>query len=268
MLAIDAAEFVADADERELGDVGGATRAVALAVVILRRERLAAAARDFQIHVGPRLSCGGHRVVDDAQDLVEVHLLNVLGRIDAEAGHAEARQHDEVRRDLLADGHELGPQIGQGEQLAVLHIRRALVIGDGAWCMEIDGGIQAGVLVLRVARAVAADAGAREVGHVIDHRVRDDADTDRIAAVHHVGELDAGAGAAVRDAVAHRLIALAPVVARHDAVLLGRGDLHRLHTCGTQHGFTLGRDIDPAPFEQMYGDVAREHVAAGTVGLR
>src|SRR6266550_4318113 len=134
--------------------------------------------------------------------------------------------------------------------------------------MEVAHRIQTRILVLRVAGAVRTDAWARIVRHVIDHRVRDDVDTHRFAAIHHIAELDVGPRAAVHQAVAHRLIAFAPVVARRDAVLLWRGDLHRLHTCGTQHGFTLGRDIDPAPFEQMYGDVARGHVPAGTVSLR
>src|SRR5207247_7917191 len=129
-------------------------------------------------------------------------------------------------------------------------------------------GVQAWVLVLRVGRAVAPDAGTGIVGHVIDDRVHVDAHPYRPAALHHVRELGVRAGAAARDAVAHRLVALAPVVVGCDAVFLWRRDLHRGESGGPENLLALGRDVRPPPFEEVHEHVARGHMAAGTVGGR
>src|SRR5207247_4556556 len=159
-------------------------------------------------------------------------------------------------------------QVGQREQLAVLHVGGVMVVVRRARRMEIAGGVQPWVLVLRVGRAVAADAGTGIVGHVIDDRVHVDAHPYRPAALHHVRELGVRAGAAARDAVAYRLIALAPVMIGGDAMLLRRRDLHGREAGGAEHLLAFVGDVRPLPFEEVYEHVARGHVATRAVGGR
>jgi len=47
---------------------------------------------------GPRL--GDHRRVHDGEDLVQFHLLDVFGGVDAEPGDAHAGEGDQVAGDL------------------------------------------------------------------------------------------------------------------------------------------------------------------------
>ncbi|OLC42554.1 MAG: hypothetical protein AUI89_02595 [Gemmatimonadetes bacterium 13_1_40CM_3_65_8] len=108
--------------------------------------------------------------------------------VDAKSGDAEAREHEEIVGDLLAHGGEPGIQIGQREQLAVLHIRRVLIVVHRTRRMEIARRVEARIVILRIRGAVAADTGARVVGHVIDHGVGDDVDARRLAAIDHVPE--------------------------------------------------------------------------------
>jgi len=260
-------ELVADAGEGELRDVGGAAGRVGLAEVVARGERLARAAHDLEVPVRDRPALGGHRGIHDVEDRVEIHLLDVLRRVDAEARHAEPGQHDEVAGDLLPDRRPGRVEVGEREQLAVLDVRRARVVADRARRVEVRRGIEARVLVLRVGGAGAADAGAREVRHVVDDRIHVDPDANARAPVHHVRELGAVARAAAPERVAHRLVALAPVVGGRDAVLLRRRDLHRLHPRRPEHLLALVRDVRPFPLEQVDEHVARGHVPAGAVGL-
>src|SRR2546430_12532171 len=69
-------------------------------------------------------------------------------------------------------------------------------------------------IILGVGRPVASDTGARIVGHVVDDGIHIDADAYRVTALHHGGEFGVRSRPATRDAVAHRLGALAPGVAR------------------------------------------------------
>ena len=88
--------------------------------------------------------------------------------------------------------------------------------------MKIALRVKTGIFVFAIRRPIAANAGARHASHVIDHSV--DVDTHAVspAATHHVGELRCRSRAALGDAVAHRLIALAPGMTRLHAVLLRR----------------------------------------------
>src|SRR5258705_7109394 len=106
-------EFVAHADERELGDVGGAAGAVAFSEIIMRCKRLSAAANDFEEYVRKLSALSRQPAVQAFEDIVELHLLNVLRRVDAESGHAEAGEREQVVGDLLADGGEAGVQVRQ-----------------------------------------------------------------------------------------------------------------------------------------------------------
>src|SRR5206468_96755 len=104
VFAVELAEFVAHPDKREFGDVGGPAGAVAFAEVVVRAERLAyAVPNDLEKNVGTRFAFSDHRVVDGAQNLVQVHLLDVFRRIDPESGDAEPRQRDQIAGDLLTD---------------------------------------------------------------------------------------------------------------------------------------------------------------------
>src|SRR5262245_32297142 len=132
--------------------------------------------------------------------------------------------------------------------------------------MEVGWGIETGVIVLRVGRTVGADARTRVVRHVVDHGVHDDAHARRLAAIHHVGEFGPRARAAAGDAVAHRLVALAPVVTRHDAVLFRGRDLYGGEAGRAEDVLALGRDLGPFPLEQVDEHVAGSHVAARSVG--
>src|SRR5207248_5981536 len=117
----------------------------------------------------------------------------------------------------------------------------ALVVRDRARRVEIARRVETGIAVLGVRRAVRANAGARIVGHVVDDGIHVDTYARRAAALHHVGEFGARARPAARDAVADRLIALAPGVGGGlDAVLLGRGDLYGGEAGWPEHLLTLG----------------------------
>src|SRR5207245_7093572 len=93
-------------------------------------------------------------------------------------------------------------------------------------------------------------------------------DAHGFAPIHHIPEFGAGPGAAVGDAITHRLIAFAPGVRRFDAVFLGRRDLHGREARRAEHVFTLGRDVGPPPFDEVDEYVAGGHVAVRRVGLR
>src|SRR5205085_6351274 len=146
--------------------------------------------------------------------------------------------------DFLADRRQTGVQIRQPEQLAVLDVGRALVVRDRARRVEIARRVETGIAVLGVRRAVRGNAGARIVGHVVDDGIHVDTYARRAAALHHVGEFGARARPAAGDAVADRLVALAPGVRRGlDAVLLRRRDLDRSEAGGPEDILTLGRDV-------------------------
>src|SRR6267142_7032298 len=114
----------------------------------MRCKRLSAPSDDFEEYVRKLSALSRQPAVQAFEDTVELHLLDVLRRVDAKSGHAEPGEAEQVVGDLLADGGEPGVQIGQRQQLAVLDVGGALVVGDGARRMEVGGGIQAGVLVL------------------------------------------------------------------------------------------------------------------------
>ena len=143
-----------------------------------------------------------------------------------------------------------------------------MIVVDRAGRVEITGRVQPGIVVLGVRGAVAAESGTGVIRHVVDHRVRDDPDAHGFAPIHHIREFGAGPGAAVGDAITHRLIAFAPGVRRFDAVFLGRRDLYGREARRAEHVFTLGRDVGPAPFEEVDEYVAGGHVPGRTVGLR
>src|SRR5207248_7824571 len=101
---------------------------------------------------------------------------------------------------------------------------------------EVARLVETGIAVLGVGRPVASDTGARVVGHVVDDGIHIDAYAHGVTTLHHGGEFGARSRAAARDAVAHRLIALAPGVGRGlDAVRLGRGDLYVGDACVSYH---------------------------------
>ena len=268
MLAVQLPEFVADAGERELGDVRRAAGAVALAEVVGRRQCLSSTARNLEEDVRSRFPFADERVVDPRQDVVELDLLNVLRGIDAKSCDAEPREHHQIVGDLLPDGREPGVEVGQREQLAILNIRCVLIVVHRTGRMEIARPVQSRIIVFRVRSAVTADPGARIIGHVIDHGIDDDVDARPLAASDHVGEFRARPRAAPRDAVADRLVALAPIVSRNDAVFFGWRDLHGPEAGGAEHSFALGGDIGPLPLEEVHEHVARGHVPRGPVGGR
>src|SRR3954466_6364838 len=131
--------------------------------------------------------------------------------------------------------------------------------------MKVRLGIQIGIAVLRVGRAVASNTGTRVVRHVVDHGVDGDPDACRIAARHHVPELRAGARAAARDAVTHRLVALTPIVGRDDAVFLRWRDLYCFEAGWTEYVLAFARDVCPFPLEEVHEDIAGGHVPGGPI---
>src|SRR5690606_11680516 len=153
--------------------------------------------------------------------------------------------------DSSADVVLAGVEVGEADQFAVLDVPAVPVVGDlrGA-VVEVEGGVQAGVVVLGVRRAAGAGAAAR--GHVVDHRVGDDLDAGRVAGVDHVLERGAVAEPA-GDPVAHRLVRGPPLPALY--VLGGRGDLDVSVARGTEGGGALAGDGGEVPLEQDGGDV-------------
>src|SRR2546427_54622 len=96
VLAIDAAELVANADKCELGDVGGAARAVAFPEVVSWRERFATAADDFEKDVRQRSAFARQRGVHATQNVIELHLLDMLRCVDTKSGHTQTREHERL----------------------------------------------------------------------------------------------------------------------------------------------------------------------------
>ena len=113
MLAVQLAELVAHAHERELGDVGRAARAVAFAKVVAGREGLARAAGDFEVDVRDLSAVSRQRGVDPIQNVVELDLLDVFRRVDAETGDAGASESDQVVGKLLSHRGQSGVQVGE-----------------------------------------------------------------------------------------------------------------------------------------------------------
>jgi len=139
---------------------------------------------------------------------------------------------------------------------------------DAARRVEVAGLVEARVVVLRVRGAGAPRAGAREVRHVVDDRVHVDTDADGGATAHHVLELRGGARAAPREGVAHRLVALAPILGRDDAVFVRRRHLHRMDARGAEDRLALRGDVVPAPVEEVHVRVARGRHPGGAVFAR
>src|SRR5690606_23075672 len=186
----------------------------------------------------------GVDVVQAGDDRLQVGLGDVLGRVDAEARHADGDQVVEVVRDPVADVGGGGPQVGQADQFAVLHLPLVVPVGDvAAAVVEVLALVEARVLVLAVGRPRAAGAGADGPGAapVVDDRVDVDLDPGLAAGVDHVDEVGPGAAAGLVEPVGHRLVVLPPGVSltgQHH-VLLGRGDLHRAEAVGAQRGLAL-----------------------------
>ncbi len=268
MLSADVSELVADADEGEFRDVRRAAGSVRFAEEIARCQRFARPGAHFEKVVRNRAAFGRHRGIDDRENVVELHLLNVFRGVDAKAGDAEPREHDQVPGDLLSDRREAGVEIGERQQFTVLNVGGVPVVVDDAPRMEVGRGEQARIVVLRVTRAVAPDARTGGIGHVVDDRIHINANPHRLAPLHHVRELGTRSRSAARDAVAHRLVALTPVEVWRDAVLLRRRDLHGRKTRRSEILLALGRDVAPFPLEQVDEHVARRHVTAGAIRLR
>ena len=161
-----------------------------------------------------------------------------------------------------------GIEIGKAKKLAVLYVGRALVVGYGTRRVEIALRVEPGIFVLAIRCSVATNAWARDVGHVIDHGVNVNPHPGNLAAIDHVGELPARSRPAPADAVAHRLIALAPRMAALHTVLLRRGYLNRSESRRPEHRLALARDVGPFPLEQVHEDVTRRHVAARAIRRR
>src|SRR5258705_12053264 len=106
-------EFVAHADERELGDVGGAAGAVAFSEIIMRCKRLSAPSDDFEEYVRKLSALSRQPAVQAFEDIVKLHLLDVLRRVDAEPRHAEPIEGEQVVGDLLVNARVPRVQVGK-----------------------------------------------------------------------------------------------------------------------------------------------------------
>src|SRR5437773_1558993 len=111
VLPVETAELVADSNERELGDVRRAAGAICLAEIIDRLQCVVSAAAHLEEPVRNRPPFRAHRRVHERQDAVELHLLDVFSRVDAKAGDAEAREHDQITGDLLSYRRQPGVEI-------------------------------------------------------------------------------------------------------------------------------------------------------------
>src|SRR4029453_17451776 len=96
----------------------------------------------------------------------------------------------------------LGLQVGQVDQLAVLHLPAVAPVDDvvvavAAAVVEVPGAVRHGrVRVLGVGGPRGAGAGGRTAGHVVDHRVDVDLHPGGVTGPHHAGERGPGAAAA------------------------------------------------------------------------
>ncbi len=190
----------------------------------------------------------------------------MLGRVDAEAAHAQIDEIVEIGGDLGLYGGISSLEIGQTGELARAHLDWIVIVVDDALIVEIVAIVERAVVHPRVRRAAAADAG--NIGHVIDDRVGVNIDADGLAARDHVGEGGAVAAAAGKR-VAHGLIALPPGIIEvvavgdlDDGVLHRRGDEHRAEAVRAEPRLALLRDIGPAPLEEADGGRAGQHQQA------
>ena len=187
-------------------------------------------------------------------DVGRVHL---LGRVPAEAVHAEGDQAVQVAGLLLLHVAGPGVQVGQAAQLAVPHLRLVVPVGDrGVAAMEVGLAVQRRVVEhVRERRAVVPHPAVDLAGHVVQHHVGVDLDAGRVAGRDHRRELGLGAEPRVQ-AVADRLVGLPPRVAVGGQYhgFLGRRDLHRAIPVRAEHVAALRADGRPRPVEHLHDD--------------
>ncbi|QTF91938.1 hypothetical protein [Halomonas sp. BM-2019] len=141
--------------------------------------------------------------------------------------------------------------------MAVLDLVAILVVADmvvlvAAAVVEV---LVAGVEVAVAEGAIVGTGDAHplaDAGHMVDHRIDQDAHARGPAALDHVDERLAVA-AARGQRVAHRLVAGPPgaVDALQGDVLVGRRDLDGVDAGRPQVSLTLRGDVVPAPLEEM-----------------
>ena len=187
----------------------------------------------------------------DRGDVGRVHL---LGRVPAEAVHAERDQAVQVAGLLLLHVAGPGVQVGQAAQLAVPHLRLVIPVGDrGVAAVEVGLAVQRRVVEhVRERRPVVPDPAVDLAGHVVQHHVGVHLDARRVAGRDHRRELGLGAEPGVQ-AVADRLVGLPPRVAvggQHHG-FLRRGDLHRCVPVRAEHVAALRADSRPRPVEHL-----------------
>src|SRR5207247_6975971 len=217
---------------------------VTVALGLAGLDRLAGTEDDLLVDV--------RRPAEPGQDVGDVGGRHVLGRVDAEAVDAEGEQVVEVGGEPALHVVGVGGEVGQVDELAVLHLPSVAVVGDvivavAAAVVEVLHLVDARVVVVAERRAGAADgAGRPAAGHVVDYRVGVDLDPGGVAGGDHVGEL-LPAAAAGGQLVADRLVPLPPGVApvrQHD-VLLRRGRLGATGPLGAEHRGALPGDVGP-----------------------
>ena len=163
-------------------------------------------------------------------DAREVGGGDVLGRVDPETVDADREQVAQVVGDGLLDVRAAGVEVGEVDQLAVLHVAAVAVVGDGAAAgVEVLVLVVPGVVVLAVDGAAGAGAGAGR--HVVDHRVGDHLDAGGVAGAHHGLERGPVAEPA-GDPVADGLVGGPPLGSLD--VLLGRRDLDEAVALGAE----------------------------------
>src|SRR5688500_18308056 len=135
--------------------------------------------------------------------------------------------------------------------------------------MKVGLRVQSRITVFAVSGAVAADARAWIIGHVIDDGVDINTDAGGEAAIDHVDEFGAVAGTTAVDAVADRLIAFAPrIVGRLETVFLGGRDLDGVVAGGTEHRLALICNVGPFPLEEMDENVTARGPTRRAIRLR
>mmetsp|Transcript_15882 Transcript_15882/g.43191 ORF Transcript_15882/g.43191 Transcript_15882/m.43191 type:complete len:385 (+) Transcript_15882:461-1615(+) len=190
--------------------------------------------------------------VDLGQELRELVVVHVLGAVNAEARHAKVGDVVEVGGHGLLDVVAGRAEVREAVEVAVLDVVRILVVRDAAIAACVAAVVH---VVGRVDRRRAVPVGAP--GHagpaarrdVVEDGVDVDVHAGSLAALHHV---DKGAlvARAAHELVGHRLVARPPGVPLD--VLVGRRDLHRFETLGTEPLLALEGDVRPGPLEEVH----------------
>ena len=193
------------------------------------------------------------RAGEDGGDVAGGH---VLGGVDPEPRDPETLEVGEIVGEGGLDPLGARVEIGQRDQVAVLHAVAVGVVAADVLAAGVEvAGAEIGILIV-VERAAGAAGTPQWVvaearpGHVVDHRVHIDAHPGLATTAHHVRKRGAIPTAADQ-LIADRLVALPPGPTGDQAMLVGGRDLDPVDARRPEHPLALEGHVCPGPLEEM-----------------